>query len=170
MPSSCASSITTSVWFTCPEAWASRSASWTLISDNMSSVIMARRRGMSERSQASCRVTKLRLAAVRKPSVSKSAGTPHPCDPDSAEPIMEPPVAGRAGSTGALLRSQGRADASLPTWSGLYCRGMPRGTPAPAPSKASGLATALEAEAARLRRIMPTTAITASASSPNRRI
>jgi hypothetical protein len=38
----------------------------------------------SPRSQASCSVTKLRLAACRKPSVSKPPGTPQFCEPCSA--------------------------------------------------------------------------------------
>ena len=45
---------------------------------------------MSERSQASCSVTKLRLAATRNPSASKPAGMPQDCDPASAEPICTP--------------------------------------------------------------------------------
>src|SRR3990167_576404 len=91
MPSRRASIITTSVMLGPLPVWVSRSASWAWISLSMLSVIMARRAGMSERSQAACRVTKLVLAALRNPSLSKPAGMPHVCEPISAEPIMEPP-------------------------------------------------------------------------------
>ncbi len=61
----------------------------------MPSVIIERRVPTSARSQASCSVTKLRLAASRKPSVSKPAGMPQDCAPLRAEPITLPPLAAR---------------------------------------------------------------------------
>ena len=86
----------------------------------MVSVIMARRALMSDLSQAACSVTKLALAALRKPSVSKPAGTPQLWEPTRAEPIIEPDVPPAALlSKAMLLRSQGRAEASLPTFAGL---------------------------------------------------
>ncbi len=93
---------------------------------------------MSERSQASCKVTKLRLAAATKPSVSKPAGTPQFCEPARAEPICTPlPWPYLPASNAMLLRSQGRAEASLPTLSGLYWRGgWARSAGAPAPCSA----------------------------------
>src|SRR6478736_1455814 len=104
MPSSLASSMTTSVLLGWPPVWASRS---------------------------SCRVTKLRLAAARKPSVSKPDGMPHDCEPPRAEPIMLPPASAAEPcwadaalvSKAAPWRSHGRAEASLPTLLGLYCEG-----------------------------------------------
>ena len=86
----------------------------------MASVIIERSSEMSERSQASWRVMKLRLAASTKPLTSKSAGMPQPCGPRRPAPIMEPPSTPEASNWVAWL-SQGRAEASLPTVSGLYC-------------------------------------------------
>ena len=86
----------------------------------MVSVIMERSVATSERSQAAWSVMKLRLAASVKPATSKPSGTPQFCAPAKAEPITVPPPAGwRAASKAMLLRSQGRAEASLPTLSGL---------------------------------------------------
>ena len=117
----------------------------------MSSVIIERSDVMSARSHAACRVVKLRLAASRKPGASKPSGTPQFCEPLKAEPIIEPPAAPAtpapmlepaAGWKAMLLWSNGRADASLPTLSGLYWRatGAWSGVapPAPAPWKANG--------------------------------
>jgi hypothetical protein len=55
----------------------------------MPSVIMERSVAMSERSHADCSVTKLRLAAVRKPSASKPSGMPQFCEPARPEPISD---------------------------------------------------------------------------------
>ena len=73
---------------------------WLWISSSMPSVIIERSVVTSERSQAACRVWKLRLAASMKPCASKPSGTPQFCDPASAAPIMEPlpPAAGCAAS------------------------------------------------------------------------
>jgi hypothetical protein len=60
----------------------------------------------------------LALAAFKKPSLSNPAGMPQVCEPIRPEPIMEPPC-GVASKPPSPLRSNGRADASLPTWSGL---------------------------------------------------
>ena len=93
----------------------------------MPSVIMARRARMSERSHASCRVMKLRLAASVKPLTSKSAGTPQFCGPLRPDPMIEPPAAAPVvalPSKAALWPSHGRAEASLPTLVGLYWRGV----------------------------------------------
>src|SRR6185369_5632096 len=135
IPSSCASSITASVLLAWPGWFVSRSASCDLISTSISSVIIERRVGMSERSQASCSVTKLRLAATMNPCASNPGGMPQDWDPASAEPICTPlPWPDLAASNAMLLRSQGRAEASLPTLSGLYCGGgnaESAGAPAP---------------------------------------
>src|SRR6185369_14495824 len=124
IPSSCASSMTTSVLLGWPCWFVSRSASCDLISLSISSVIIERSIAMSERSQASCSVAKLRLAATRNPSASKPGGMPQDCDPANADPICTPlPWPLLPASNAMLPRSQGLADASLPTLSGLYCRG-----------------------------------------------
>ena len=125
---------------------------------------------MSARSQASCRLTKLRLAAARKPSESKPAGMPQFCEPASAEPMTTPlpaPPFGRLLDSGAApARSHGRAEASLPTWSGLYWRAMgaDMGDGAPAPWKASGLLAAAPAAGLRERITMLNTTKPASTS------
>ena len=122
----------------------------------------------SPRSQALCSVTKLRLAAARKPSVSKPSGIPQFCEPVSAEPITTPPatappaICGRAASNAAPWLSQGRAEASLPTFSGLYWRATGASTGAPAPWNAKGAPPA--AAGLRERMIMPITAKAARAS------
>ena len=136
---------------------------------------MARSDAMSERSQADCSVTKLRLAAVRKPSVSKPSGTPQFCEPARAEPICTPEPEARAA--GWWFCSQGRAEASLPTFSGLYWRAsgalstLPPILPAPAGAafwKAKGLddACCAPADARRERMTMPTTTMMTRASRP----
>ena len=80
---------------------------------------------------------------------------------------MIPPVAAAAGAWKAMPpRSHGRADASLPTLSGLYWRGM-RASAAgaePAPWKAKGDAFTGAPADLRARMTMPTTTMTTSAS------
>ena len=110
--------ITTSVWLgSRPRGTPVRAV--RRISSSMPSVIMERSVAMSERSQAACKVTKLRLAADTKPSASKPAGMPQFCEPAEARTDHHArPWAGEA-SNAMLLRSQGRADASLPTFQGM---------------------------------------------------
>ena len=58
--------------------------------------------------------------------------------PYNAEPIIEPPCAAGCGASKTmLLRSQGRAEASLPTFSARYCFKSCTGA-GPAPWKANG--------------------------------
>src|SRR5574343_249815 len=165
MPSSWASSMTTSVLLAWPGNCASRSANWLRVSATMVSVIIERSRPMSERSQASCKVMKLRLAASTKPATSKSAGMPQPCAPPCTPrrpaPIMEPVSAGAVLSKWVDWLSQGRAEASLPTFSGLYClKDAGWSAVAPAPWYAIW-----GAAGARRRMTMPMTAMTTMASS-----
>ena len=63
---------------------------------------------------------------------------PQVCEPARPEPICTPPAgAYLPASKAMLLRSHGRAEASLPTLSGLYWRGgMAESAPPPAPWKA----------------------------------
>ena len=75
---------------------ASRSAICALISSSIESVIMVRRLAVSERSQASCMVTKFCLALDKNPSASKSEGMDQVDSGLGAkpEPIMLPEAPG----------------------------------------------------------------------------
>ena len=98
MPSSCASSITTSVLFGCAAGVLFALGQLRLdLAQHLVGHHGAQASGCRERSQASCRVTKLRLAAARKPSVSKPGGhAPVSASPPGAEPICTPAALRRA--------------------------------------------------------------------------
>ena len=128
----------------------------------MSSVIMARNCAMSARSQAACRLTKLVREASRKPATSNPCGTPQEGVPGRLDPSSLPErsaSANRLASNDMDCRSHGRADASLPTFWGLYSRtDEPLAWPAPAPCNASGLLV----ETSRVCRLRITQAATAT--------